>query len=94
MCTQILNSIGLIFSIVGTGFLFKWGLSRQSESYGLGLGENTPIDTKWGIITVKEAEQKESKEIAEFRCWSKIGLLLIGIGFLFQLVAIWLPANI
>jgi preprotein translocase subunit Sss1 len=94
MCAQILNSIGLILSIIGTGFVFKWGLSRQTDSFGLALGENTPIDTKWGKITVKEAEKKEAEEMAEFRCLSKIGLLLIGIGFVFQLIATWIPTNI
>jgi hypothetical protein len=93
MYAKILNTIGLIFSIAGTGFVFKWGLSRQVESYGIGLEKNTPINTKWGQITVKEAEQREAQEMSEFRCKSRIGLSLIGVGFLFQLVATWIPDN-
>lgn len=91
MCSRILNTVGLVLSIIGTAFVFKWGLSRQSESFGLELGENTPVDTKWGRMTVKEAQQKDAKEAAQFKCWSRIGLSLIALGFLFQLVATWIP---
>ena len=91
MCAKILNTLGLVLSIVGTAFVFKWGLSHQAESFRLGLEDNTPVDTKWGRLTVKEAEQKEAQEMAKFRCWSRIGLSLIALGFLLQLMATWIP---
>jgi hypothetical protein len=91
MYAKILNTIGLVLSIVGTAFVFKWGLSRKAESFGFGLEDGTLVDTKWGRITVKEAEQKDAQEMSEFRNRSRIGLSLIALGFLFQLLATWIP---
>ena len=88
MCVKVLNSIGLILSIIGSVFWFVWGTARTRESFGLALEENTPIETKWGRITVKEASAKS--ELSRCVWLAKFGMLLIGIGFVFQLIATWL----
>jgi len=90
MCVKVLNSIGLILSIIGSVFWFVWGTARTMESFGLALGENTPIETKWGRITVKEASAKSEAELSRCVWLAKFGMLLIGIGFVFQLIATWL----
>ena len=89
MCAKILNSIGLILSIIGSVFWFVWGLSKTSESYGIGLGPNNIINSKWGRITVAEAELKGAQEMAKCSKLARFGLFLIALGFAFQLVATW-----
>lgn len=89
MQIQILNSIGLLLAIIGTIMVFIWGLTLQQESYGLGLDDNNVVKTKWGDITVKEATEKGEQELKQHKCLSRIGLFLIGLGFLFQLWAVW-----
>jgi hypothetical protein len=90
MCTKILNSIGLILSIIGSVFWFKWGLSQTSESFGIELGTKNQVDTKWGRITVEEAKKKGNEEMARCRNLARFGLFLIALGFAFQLVATWI----
>jgi len=89
MQIQILNSIGLLLAIIGTIMVFIWGLTLQQDSYGLGLGDNNVVKTKWGDITVKEATEKGKQELKKHKCLSRGGLFLIGLGFLFQLWAVW-----
>ena len=89
MQIQILNSIGLLLAIIGTIMVFIWGLTLQQESYGLGLEDGNEVKTKWGTIAVKEAREKGEKEVKKHKCFSRCGLFLIGLGFLFQLAATW-----
>jgi len=91
MCAQILNSIGLIAGIIGTTLIFKWGISFQSQSYGIGVEDGNIVDTKWGKIPVKEAEIKGDAEESWARKLSKTGIILVGLGFLLQLWAVWIP---
>ena len=89
MQIQILNSIGLLSAIIGTIMVFIWGLTLQQDSYGRGLEDGNVVKTKWGDITVKEAREKGEQELKKHKCLSRIGLFLIGVGFLFQLWAVW-----
>ncbi|HVU07022.1 MAG TPA: hypothetical protein VHG89_00600 [Verrucomicrobiae bacterium] len=91
MSAQILNSLGLILSIIGTIFVFKWGLSRQPQSFSFGLEDNNIISTKWGKMTGKDAKQKDAHEEIKYKRLSKSGLSLIAIGFILQLFAVWIP---
>ncbi len=89
MQVQILSSIGLLLAIVGTIMVFVWGLTLQQDSYGYGLEDGNVVSTKWGDITVVEAREKGAQELRKHKNLSRIGLFLIGLGFLFQLWAVW-----
>ena len=91
MCSQILNTIGLVSGIIGTILVFGWGLTLQSESYGLGLEDGNIVDTKWGRMTVGESNIKGLLERSHHLMISRIGLGLIAVGFGFQLGAVWTP---
>jgi hypothetical protein len=93
MCAQILNSIGLVSAIIGTCLVFKWALTLQSDSYGVGLEDGNIVDTKWGRIKVIEAKAKGKEERARYKRYARCGLFLIGAGFLFQLLAVWVPTK-
>ncbi|PSJ15949.1 hypothetical protein [Nitrosomonas supralitoralis] len=70
--------------------VFIWGVTLERESFGLGLEDKTLVNTKWGRITVEEAAVKSRLERKHHQYLSKLGLALIGVGFLLQLVAVWL----
>jgi hypothetical protein len=89
MQVQILNSIGLLLGIIGATMVFIWGLTLQPDSYGIELEDGNVVTTKWGDITVKEARERGEKELKKHKCVSRFGLFLIGLGFLFQLWAVW-----
>ncbi len=90
MYSKLFNTTGLILSIVGTYFVFRWGLTLQAESYGLGLEDGNIIKTKWGKMTVREATIKQGNERARHLLLSQIGLGLISLGFVFQMIATWI----
>jgi len=73
MNANFINSIGLIFDIVGVLFLFKYGLpSEVSKDGSIGLSlQGTDLD--------------EIRKWKKYNILSKIGLFFILIGFAFQL---------
>jgi ABC-type phosphate transport system auxiliary subunit len=89
MQIQILNTIGLLSAIVGTAMVFFWGLTLQQASYSIGLQDGNEVKTKWGHITVKEARRRGEQELKKHKRLSRLGLILIMFGFLFQLWAVW-----
>jgi hypothetical protein len=73
-----LNLTGLIFDIIGAIVLFKYGLPIETNKYGsiFLIAEESNIDE------IKQHKKSESI--------SKIGILLILLGFIFQfLSSIW-----
>ena len=90
MCPKILNSVGLILSIIGSIFWFVWGLSRNVESFQIELEDNDIVETKCGKMTVKEAKRRDEAEIADCGKLARLGMFLIGLGFVFQLIAAWI----
>jgi formate hydrogenlyase subunit 3/multisubunit Na+/H+ antiporter MnhD subunit len=68
-----INSIGLVFDIIGVLLLFKFGLpSEISKTGSIGL-------------SLEGTDYEEVKKWKKYNFWSKIGLLFILIGFVFQL---------
>jgi len=74
-CSTIVNSIGLVIDIVGALILFRFGLAPK-------------IDVEGHVHLI--LEQVDEGEIAlakRYKSSSSIGIILIGIGFLFQLIS-------
>jgi len=86
---RILNTIGLIFGLIGVIIIFIWGPPQPSleEGIGLALEDNTIINEQGE--TVKDYNRNLQKKRKRFNQLSRIGLLLIFIGFAFQLWSTW-----
>lgn len=72
-CSYILNSIGLIFDIVGVILIFIFGISPsidRSGSVSLSLG----------------TDEKEKQKANVYDRYSRAGLILVVVGFTLQLI--------
>ena len=70
--------------------LFTWGPPQPSFEIGIGIGleDNTPIGNTEKTVADHNREVKAKKRL--YSRMSKLGLLLIAIGFGFQFVAVWI----
>jgi len=92
MDAEILNTLGLLSAIIGTVIIFKYGINLQQELPCIELEDNTIINhEKYGDITAKELRDKNAQEFRQCKIISRIGIFLVGMGFLFQLFAVWFP---
>ena len=93
MDPRILSTIGLTFGIIGVLMVFVWGPPQPTLTPGvsLGLENGTPIDDSGK--TVADYNRAVEKQRKTYTCMSRIGLILIMIGFGLQLWAVWLPAK-
>ena len=93
MTPQIANTVGLLLGVVGVVLIFVWGPPQPNLETGISLGleDATPIDDTGKTVADhnREVEARRRRHII----LSRVGLALIGIGFLFQLLAAWLPAG-
>jgi hypothetical protein len=90
MRARAINSIGLGLNIVGVVLLFFFGYPQPThlEEGGPVLGLHMrPEERK--ALAEKNEEIGRTRDAYVFR--AHLGLGLIGLGFLFQLVATWLP---
>lgn len=89
MLPSILNTIGLILGIIGVGIIFRFGPPQPNleEGVALGLRDNTPIDKSGKTVSQHNAEIRQRRLVHSN--FSKLGLLLILVGFGFQLWAVW-----
>ncbi|HXB57999.1 MAG TPA: hypothetical protein VNU95_00435 [Candidatus Acidoferrales bacterium] len=89
---KILNTIGLIFGILGG---IVWIFSPQSgpsEDVSIGFTDSQPLpkEEQWlGCNTVGEYRQKIRKINARITCRLRLALILIILAFVFQLLAVW-----
>jgi hypothetical protein len=83
--TQILNVIGLSLDVIGVAILFFWAPVHPNieDGIGLGLEDATIVDGK----TVSEHNKDKEKQKKKIRILSKIGLVLILIGFFIQIIS-------
>jgi hypothetical protein len=85
---MMLNRIGLFLGMVGVVILFIWGPPQPSLEGGMsyGLEEGT-------LLPDGRTVAQYNKDVARLRqthtVLSRIGLALIGVGFLCQLWATW-----
>lgn len=74
MASLVINSLGLIFDILGTILLFNYGLpSKFHESSGLLLESD-----------LNDNEKKENKKI---NCFARLGLIFLILGFILQFIS-------
>jgi len=83
---NIINSVGLLFDIMGVALLFKFGPIQPDHEIGssLALEDNTPLSNGQ---TDKEYREMQEKRKQKYVSWSSIALGLIIIGFLLQLIS-------
>lgn len=67
------SNIGLLIDIIGVIIIYFFGISSELNKSGTG-----------GLIL--EDSDKTKKKAIIYDCISKGGLLLIGVGFIFQIV--------
>jgi hypothetical protein len=85
---QCLNAIGLISGMVGVIVLFFWGPPQPSfeETVGVALDSGTVLTNGTKVSELENANKRRKRR---HRIMSSIGLGLVGLGFLFQFVALW-----
>jgi uncharacterized membrane protein len=86
MDAKTLNSIGLILNILGVALMFFRAFPQPSfeEGVGVRLEDNTP--TKEGM-TAAECDRQTLSRKKLYQCLSVVGLVLVLLGFAFQLLA-------
>jgi hypothetical protein len=90
MTQNVLNTVGLSLNILGVIIIFIWGPPQPylEEEVGMILEDNTLIDDSGK--TAKDYNDKVKLMKKFFKRNSSIGLILILIGFLIQVIAIWI----
>ena len=93
MTPQATNTIGLVLGILGVMLIFIWGPPQPNLETGISLGieDATPIDDTGKTVADRNREVDALRR--RHVVLSRVGLALIGLGFLFQLAASWLPAT-
>ena len=91
MRQQIINTIGLVLGIIGVVILFFFAPLQPTLETGIGIGleDGTVIDSSGKTVAQHDAEVLSRRQ--HYDCMSKIGLSLVGLGFVFQLLATWVP---
>jgi hypothetical protein len=85
---QLLNTVGLVLSMVGVLIIFRYGPPQPSfeEGVGLGLEEATRLpDGRTVADHNRDVDVLRAKHSRMSRC----GLILVFFGFAFQLWAAW-----
>lgn len=72
--SNIINSIGLGFDIIGVLILFKYGLPSK-------------IHTPPKLLLESGLTAEEIKENKKIWCWAYSGLFSLILGFIFQLIS-------
>lgn len=85
---KLLNTIGLVLGIVGVVLIFVWGPPQPNLEEGLSLGFGDDQDFADGTTVAGHNAAVRSKR-RRHKWMSRIGLLLVGLGFGAQLAAVW-----
>ena len=85
----IIASIGLGLDIVGVILIFIWGppMPDMQGGVGIALENGTPLGD--GTIVADE-EKKQLQRRKSHTIISRVGLGIIGVGFLLQLISQWI----
>ena len=88
LTAQWLNTIGLALGMVGVVILFIWGPPQPDfdEGVGIGLELGTVLKDGREVSDMIEATRRLKRR---HQIMSRVGLVLIGVGFGTQLVAAW-----
>lgn len=82
MCSQILNTVGLILNIIGVAMLWRFGFPQPTH-------EEATLLANEGPQADKNAEETRRTK-AKYVCISTTALILVILGFVCQLVATWI----
>lgn len=82
-----MNAIGLVLNMIGVIIIFFWGppMPNFEEGVALGLAEKTPITPNGKTVEEHDKELKCKRNIHVIM--SRLGLIIIFIGFGLQLSA-------
>jgi hypothetical protein len=91
MIPRLLNTIGLVISIIGVVFLFFWGPPQPSFEPGVNiiLEDATPISNSGE--TAADHRRHVEAQLKFYTTMSRVGLCLLMVGFALQLIALWFP---
>lgn len=90
MCALLLNTLGLILDIGGVILLFFYANPQPLFDDGIGGIGLTDADIVPGTGKTVRLLRQEGLELRyRFRLWSRFALLLLGIGFVLQITAVW-----
>jgi hypothetical protein len=84
MTAAVLNTVGLVLGILGVVVIYEWGPPQPNYE----LDRYIRLEQS---VAISQEELALLKEKAVARSMSAIGLGLIGLGFVFQLAAVWIP---
>lgn len=88
MDAKILNTIGLLFSIIGGVIWFFYGFPQPTHEEGAGLAlEDGNVLNDGRTVGEHNEEIRKTKKL--YLCRSKVALVMIIIGFVFQLLGTW-----
>lgn len=79
MAGQLISSLGLILDIIGALLIWKFGLP--------------PSVSRGGIVTIRRVDTntQEADKAKLYDKRSHLGVGLLSLGFLLQLIGLWLP---
>jgi hypothetical protein len=87
---RLINTTGLIISIIGVIMLFFWGPPQPKLETGIGLvlEDDTVLSDGTKVADLNKEIELRRKI---FKKNSRLGLILVLIGFVIQLIAQWIP---
>jgi len=85
---QLLNSIGLVLSMVGVLIIFSFGPPMPDLEHGVGLGLDEGTRLADGRTVAQHNADRLRLRIRHSRI-SQVGLMLVFAGFALQLWATW-----
>ena len=87
-CAQLFNSMGLVLGMLGVALIFVWGPPQPQLDEGVDrvLEDDTPLENG---LTVAQYNMDVRKRRLRHKRLSRIGLVLVFIGFFCQFLAVW-----
>ena len=85
---QLLNSVGLVLSMIGVLVIFRFGPPMPDLEHGVGLGLDEGTRLADGRTVTEHNADRLRLRMRHSRI-SQIGLLLVFTGFALQLWATW-----
>jgi nitrogen fixation protein len=75
---SILQYISPILGFIGTVLIYFFGVPKQIDNGG------------YGHVIIPQTDLEEIKKIKKYKFWGNTGLILIALGFLFNLLILLL----
>jgi drug/metabolite transporter (DMT)-like permease len=91
MTSRLINTIGLVLGIIGVVFIFLWGPPQPNFEPGISVGLEAANVIDAQGTTVAQRDLKVASDRRQYVIRSYVGLAFIGLGFVFQLWAVWMP---